>query len=697
MSMPVEEIPAVEPPQPLPNDRAPGLEPEVRFDKPLRWLNRGWDQVDALIHRFFPSAINPFGQLGAIANLCLIIAVISGVVLLYWYTPSVHQAHASLETIRNSSFLGQLTRSIHRYSSDAALFFILLHACRIVSQRRITGPRWLAWTTGLLLLALVSFIGWTGYWLVWDVRAQHAALGTARFLDSLPIFAEPLSRSFLTDETVPSVLFFVIFFIHMLAPLAMGIGIWMHLMRVNRARFIPVRSVTIAVIVSLVVLSALAPALSEAPAKMTKTVPAFTIDWWYLWPFALTDRLGGGALWGIFTLLGALLLSVPWSLAKRQKEASKFKAQVELARCMGCTLCAKDCPFNAITMIPRADGRKVAVQSHVNPALCVGCGICTGACDSQAINLPILNSREVERTLREWIRSRQTNEQPAYIAFACNEAAGASLRAPNSGYYVQTVPCAGWVSAVMIEHLLHAGADGVLVVGCSQSDPKYREGAKWFGLRLAGQREPGFSADPTNLARVRFVTLGQSQQSELARVAADFRRVKAAPPQPSKKRVAQLAAAASLAIVLSAVVFLGSDLPYASGQSVQPELVVSFNHKGALVEPRKLTAEELAKRLPHMRAQTSVTRQRSPIRVRVAIDGQTLFDQSFTAKGISKDGPSIGTFRSRVTPGAHRISVDIADGARGEDWTHQWAETAEFKNSELRVVLFNTNTGFILR
>ena len=694
--MTADEIPALKQPQIPSNHGAVVSEPEVRFDKPLRWLNRGWDQIDAVVHRFFPPALNPFGQLGAIANLCLIIAVISGVALLFWYTPSVHQAHASLETIRHSSFLGQLTRSIHRYSSDAALFFILLHACRIASQRRITGPRWLAWTTGLLLLALVSFIGWTGYWLVWDVRAQHAALGSSRFLDSLPIFAEPLSRSFLTDETVPSVLFFVIFFIHMLAPLAMGIGIWMHLMRVNRARFIPVRAVTIAVIVSMVALSVVAPALSESAAKMTKSVPNFTIDWWYLWPFALTDRLGGGALWGIFMLLGALLLSVPWTLAKRQKEAAKTKAQVELARCMGCTLCAKDCPFNAITMIPRADGRKFEVQSHVNPDLCVSCGICTGSCDSQAINLPILNSREIERTLREWIRLRQTNEQPAYIAFTCNEAAGSSLRTPNSGYYVQTVPCAGWVSAVMIEHLLHAGADGVLVVGCGQSDPKYREGAKWFGQRLAGQREPGFSAE-ANMAHIRFVNLGQSQQSELKQIAADFRRSKAAPPVAPKKRVIQLAVAASLAIGLSAIVWLGSDLPYVSGESTEPELVVSFNHKGALVEPRKLSAEELAKRLPHMRAQASVTRQRSPIRVRVSVDGQPLFDQSFTPKGISKDGPSVGTFRKHIVPGEHRISVEIADGAKGNDWTHQWTETTDFKRNELRVVLFNTNTGFTFR
>src|SRR5262249_20711195 len=162
------------------------------------------------------------------------------------------------------------------YSSDGCLFFVLLHALRIALQRRFTGPRWLGWITGVLLLALLWFIGWTGYWLVWDVRAQHAALGTARFIGRLPIFCEPLSPSFLTDQSVPSLLFFLIFFTHMLAPLAIGVGIWMHLMRVNRARFLSGRAMTLWILSSLLLLSILLPAVSASPAHMTVKAQKFT-------------------------------------------------------------------------------------------------------------------------------------------------------------------------------------------------------------------------------------------------------------------------------------------------------------------------------------------------------------------------------------------------------------------------------------
>lgn len=682
------------------NDEAP---PAPRCEKMLRRLENGWLYLDRLIEKFLPPTLNPLSQLGAMANTSLIIAVISGIVLLIWYSPSVHHAYESLERIRASSWLGQMIRSIHRYSSDGCLFFVLLHALRIICQRRFTGPRWLAWTTGLLLLSLLWFIGWTGYWLVWDVRGQHAALGTARFIDRLPIFAEPLSRSFLTDQSMPSLLFFVIFFVHMLAPLAIGIGIWMHLMRVNRSKFLTGRAMTLWLVGSLVVLSALLPALSASPASMTVKAQQFTIDWWYLWPMALTDRLGGGALWAFFLTTGLTALTVPWWMAKRRLK-TPWKAQVDVPRCMGCTICAQDCPFNAITMVPREDGKKFAVQSYVNPDLCVSCGICTGSCDSQAINLPALNSREVEKNIHAWIDAQKARGVKPFVAFCCAESSSAALHADADGnsaelpsYRVQTVPCIGWVSAVILERTLQRGAGGVLVVGCGEGDPVAREGMKWFGQRMVGRREPKFDPTKADPSRVRFVQFDRTRRAELLKVAREFQQTSTElPVRTPRKRPLQTAAAIALTVGLGAVTFAFSNLPYRTPHSQQPELVVSFNHSGALIEARKLTKDELAKRLPHMRAQVNVTRERMPVRLRVQVDGQLVYDQSFQPKGLSKDGPSIAVVRLPQSPGSHQVRVELADTADTDLWTKQWNETVEFQENRNRVVLFDTKSGFSL-
>ena len=716
-------------------------EPAVRGEAVLRRLETALLWIDRLIERALPPALNPLGQLGAMANTCLIIAVISGVALLLWYTPSVHLAYDSLEKLRSGSFLGQWVRSLHRYSSDGCVLFVLLHALRIVSQRRFTGARWLAWTTGLLLLSAVWFIGWTGYWLVWDVRGQHAALGTARFLDKLPVFAESISSSFLTDASVPSLLFFIVFFMHMLLPLALGIGLWMHLMRVNRARFLTGRVMTGWIAGSLAVLSAVLPATSAAPARMLEKTAAFTMDWWFLWPLALTDRLGGGALWALYLGAGRVMLAVPWWMVKRRR-APEWKAHVEVSRCFGCTHCSLDCPFNAITMIPREDGRPFPTQAAVNRDLCVGCGICTGSCDSQAINLPAFNSRAVERNLNAWLDARLTAKARPFVAFCCDESAAAELRVGADGqcaelpeWRIERVPCAGWVSAVLLERLIQRGAAGVLVAGCGESDPIAREGMTWLGQRLQGTREPAFNPHKADPTRVRFVKLNRTHRDGVLRAARRFQEERGN-PKPGIRNPKQIrnvkpeetlgqegasvrdssvgppsdcgspasgfalsrlvGAGVALAILLSGLAFAFSALPYRTAHHPKPEFVVSFHHAGAVMEPRKLTKEELDKRLPHMRAQVTVGRQRAPVRLRVQVDGQIVLDRSFAPKGLSHDGASVGLVRLPVSPGAHAVRVEIADTVDPDAWTRRWSEAVTFETNWNRVLLFDTKTGFSL-
>lgn len=691
-----DQLARLHPVQPPPQEPPPA----VRGEGLLRRLENLFLRLDRLVGRALPPSLNPLGQLGAMANACLLVAVASGVLLLFWYTPSVHQAYGSLERLRDGFSIGQWVRSVHRYSSGACVLFILLHAARIIGQRRFTGPRWLPWTTGLLLLAAVWFIGWTGYWLVWDMRGRHAALGTAKFLDALPVFAEPVSRSFLTDAGVPSLLFFIVFFLHMLLPLGLGIGLWMHLMRVNRARFLTGRAMTLWIVSTLAVLALVRPATSAAPARMLEPAAAFTLDGWFLWPLALTDRLGGGALWALFLGGGLLALAAPWWMVKRRR-APAWRAEVELARCFGCTHCALDCPFNAITMTERTDGKPFPTQATVDPTRCVGCGLCTGSCDSQAINLPALNSRAVEKRLNAWLDAELAAGTRPFLAFACGESAAAPAGvdgrvAELPGWRVEPVPCAGWVSAVLLERLLKRGAAGILVVGCGGTDPVAREGHRWFQQRMAGRRDPAFDPRKADPARVRFIHASRADPAGWRRAAAAFQADTPAPAAPPAVRWRRGLGAALVALVLAGVVWFVSELPYRPPHGAGPELVVSFVHAGAVLEPRALTAEERARRLPHMRAQANVARERAPVRLRVQVDGRTVADESFRPHGLAKDGASVAVVRLPVTAGERTVRIGLADTADPEAWTREWAETVRFEPGRRRVVLFDARTGFSL-
>lgn len=131
------------------------LEPGVRADGLLRRGERLFQLLDAALGRFLPVAWNPFLHTGAVAITSLAVATVSGILLLLWYQPSVHGAYASVAAMGEAPLTAGLVRSLHRYSSDAAMLFILVHALRIVFERRFGGARWLAWVTGIAGLGLL--------------------------------------------------------------------------------------------------------------------------------------------------------------------------------------------------------------------------------------------------------------------------------------------------------------------------------------------------------------------------------------------------------------------------------------------------------------------------------------------------------------------------------------------------------------
>lgn len=676
-------------------------QPPVRGERGFRLLDAGLSRLERAV-QIIPERLNPLAQTGAVANVSLIIAILSGALLLFWYTPSVQGAHSSLDGIRGLT-VAQLLRSLHRYSSDACVFFVFLHALRAVSLRQLAGARSLAWITGFILVFLLWMTGWSGYWLVWDQRGQQVAVGTARALDVLPVFIDPLSRSFLTDAGVNSLFFFVVFFIHMLLPMAMGIALWLHIARMSRPRFLTRLPLALWIVGTLLALSVIAPAVSAPAAHMAETPQRFTMDWWYLLPLALTDRLGGGALWAIFTVTAALLFTAPRWLVRRGRDGSKrpVPAEVDTSKCNACRQCTEDCPYGAIRMVKRTDGRKWPAHAEVIADKCIGCGICAGSCDSSGIGLAWLPAVAQRARIDGWLAAAA---EPTLIAFVCAESGGRGLRldadtgrcAQLPGYRVIDIPCAGWLHPLTVERALRRGAAGVLVVGgtgCS-----YREGAQWTEQRLAGQRGTAMRTDKVDASKVRWVQVTPGATREVIAAAAALRAevtgapaarepVRARGDRPVTPRVVLAGLAVSAAC--ATLTWLPSDLPYATAASEDPELVVSFKHPGVKSETcRKLSAEELADKPVHLRQETVCERSRAPVRLRVTIDGKPRMERSYTPSGLFEDGNSIAVERLSLSPGRHLISLDIAD-SHEEVWNYHDEREVTFEAHRREVVLFD--------
>jgi NAD-dependent dihydropyrimidine dehydrogenase PreA subunit len=326
-----------------------------------RAASRFLRMLDSLANRAWGAAWNPFHQSGTIAVAMLIVLSVSGLYLIVFYR--VGSPAASVANLAADPFLGSWLRSLHRYASDLFIIAAAFHMLRMFAQGRSWGPRTLAWVSGVTLLGAGIVCAWTGFVMAWDTFGQRLAVDGARMLDVLPIFSEPLSRIFAGDRDVPSAFFFVNLFMHIGIPLAIGVMLWAHVSRVARPALLPPRRLTWAITGSLIVLSVFVPATLGPPADpfvIPRVTPLNIPAAWWL---PLSERLSPGGSWAALMAFGFVLVSVPW-MTRRKRTGALAPSVVDPRLCTGCNQCPQDCPWEAITMVERTDGRTTRMAAR---------------------------------------------------------------------------------------------------------------------------------------------------------------------------------------------------------------------------------------------------------------------------------------------------------------------------------------------
>ncbi|RVT83365.1 cytochrome b [Rhodobacteraceae bacterium CCMM004] len=211
----------------IPHDH---YEPTTRGEK---WLHRRLPIVGLLYDTIMiptPKNLNWMWIWGIVLTFTLVLQIVTGIVLVMHYIPSVDQAFASVEHIMRDVNGGHMLRYLHQ--NGASLFFVAvyLHIFRGLYYGSYKEPREVTWIIGILMYVLMMATAFMGYVLPWGQMSFWGATVITGLFGAIPFVGESLQTWLLGGPAVGEYTLTRFFSLHYLLPMILvgltAVHIW---------------------------------------------------------------------------------------------------------------------------------------------------------------------------------------------------------------------------------------------------------------------------------------------------------------------------------------------------------------------------------------------------------------------------------------------------------------------------------------
>ena len=191
---------------------------------------------DLLDHKVVPlHGATAWYYFGGITLFLVGVQVITGVLLLLYYRPTVSEAFESVRFIMTQVPFGWLIRSIHSWSANLLIFVAFVHMFSVVFTHAYRRPREITWLSGIALLGLMLGFGFSGYLLPWNQISYFATKVGTDVAASVPLVGPDLARFLRGGEDVTGATLTRFFAFHvMILPIFTLALVGLHLLLVQQ-------------------------------------------------------------------------------------------------------------------------------------------------------------------------------------------------------------------------------------------------------------------------------------------------------------------------------------------------------------------------------------------------------------------------------------------------------------------------------
>ncbi len=281
--------------------------------------------------------------LGAIPLTLFGILVVTGLLLTFYYVPSLEKAYESVDQITHEIYLGWFVRGLHKTSVDLMILFLLFHVIRVFLTRAYQSPGELKWVSGSIVLFVTFAMGFTGYSLVSDNVSYWGMTVVTNMIGTLPVIGTPLLYLLRGGEEVSGVTLLRLYDLHTkLLPVLLGGLVIGHVVIVRLMGFVDVEgsrhfhpfypehtlkmgAIAIGLLVLIVDLVMIFPPVLGLPANPQEVASDVSPPWYfsapYMWisllpgPVALWSLMGGAGLFVVYPFIDRVLAERGWPMA----------------------------------------------------------------------------------------------------------------------------------------------------------------------------------------------------------------------------------------------------------------------------------------------------------------------------------------------------------------------------------------------
>jgi quinol-cytochrome oxidoreductase complex cytochrome b subunit/mono/diheme cytochrome c family protein len=158
--------------------------------KLLDWLDHrtGYRKlVDAMLLEHIPGGAKWRYVWGSTLAFVFSIQLITGVLLMFHYSPGDSTAWGSVFFIQYKMEFGWLIRGLHHFGSQTMVVLLGIHMLQVVIAGAHLPPREINWWLGLALMGVVFGLSLTGYLLPWDQKGYWATQVATNIAGNLPL------------------------------------------------------------------------------------------------------------------------------------------------------------------------------------------------------------------------------------------------------------------------------------------------------------------------------------------------------------------------------------------------------------------------------------------------------------------------------------------------------------------------------